>query len=223
MLTQNFKNWECIIIDGLSNDTTLEIVKEYSNIDTRFSYISEKDNGVFDALNKGVKLANGEWVYVLGSDDILIKDSFEQIIELKKENSDVIYGKVLALFRDGRTREIRTKKLSFMKYLMITSHQAMLVRKKLIADFGYFNLKYKLCADFDLCQRMYLSGKTFQYININISYYGMDGLSNSYSFKNDLDHYKVCKNNKSNKFPLVFFILDEIKWTIVNIRNKILK
>lgn len=220
---QTLKDWECIIIDGASKDRTLEVVKSYKEKDDRFSFISEPDKGVFDALNKGVKLAKGEWIYVLGSDDTLTKDGLSDLMMKANDDSKVIYGDAIAKFADGREHKIRTKSPSFMRYNMITSHQAMIVKKSIMEEFCNFDIRYKLCADFDLFQKIYLKGYKFQYVEKAVAYYGMEGLSNGFSFKNDWDKYKVCKKNHSNACPLFFFILDETKWILAQIRDKVLK
>lgn len=219
---QSYQEWECIVVDGCSKDNTLEIVLEYEQKDNRFRHISEPDKGVFDALNKGVMLTKGEWIYVLGSDDRLYPDALENAMNIKEEDSVVLYGDAVADFGGGVIRPIRTKPVSFMKYNMITSHQAMLVRKSEMNKFGNFDLQFKLCADFDFFQKIYLAGAKFQYLKCPIAYYGMEGLSNGFSFKNDWDKYKVCKKNKSNACPLFFFILDETKWILSKIRNRFL-
>ena len=220
---QILQDWECIIIDGASKDRTLDVVKSYSEKDNRFSFISEPDKGVFDALNKGVMMAKGEWIYVLGSDDRLTKDGLYNFVKNKDRDSSVIYGDAIAKFADGREHTIRTKSPSYMRFNMITSHQAMIVKKSVMMEFGNFDIRFRLCADFDLFQKIYLKGYKFQYIKTPVAYYGMEGLSNGFSFKNDWDKYKVCKKNHSNSCPLFFFLLDEVKWILAQIRDKVLR
>src|ERR1700744_4382606 len=75
ILSQNFTEFEILIVDGVSNDNTIKIVKENIEKDKRIRFISEKDNGIFDAMNKGIELSLGEWLYFLGSDDRLHNSS----------------------------------------------------------------------------------------------------------------------------------------------------
>ena len=219
---QSFQNWECVIVDGCSKDDTVKIVRDYELNDSRFRHISEPDKGVFDALNKGLKMAKGEWIYVLGSDDKLHLDAFEIVMKEKKEDAVVLYGDAIADYGNGKQRTIRTKPLFYMRYNMITSHQAMLVKREAMEQVGGFDLRYKLCADFDLFQKLYLSGAKFQYVKTPIAYYAMGGLSNDFSLRNDWDKYKVCKKNHSNTFPLFFFALDEMKWMLAKLRDKLI-
>ena len=219
---QLFRDWECWVLDGKSTDSTLTQVQQYIETDNRFHLISEPDNGVFDALNKGLKRAKGEWIYVLGSDDKLLPEAINKLMMAKDDDSIVLYGDAIAVFDSGKTRMIRTKPTSFMRYNMITSHQAMLVRKEAMQQMGGFDLNYRLCADFDLFQKLYLQGSKFQYVKTSVAYYGMGGLSNDFSFKNDWDKYKICKKNHSNACPLLFFLLDEMKWMLSKLRDKVL-
>ena len=207
VIQQSLQEWECIVVDGASRDNTIEIVEEFEANDSRFRHISEPDKGVFDALNKGVKMANGEWIYVLGSDDKLHPDAFKIVMKEKEEDAVVLYGDAIADYGDGKQRTIRTKPLFYMRYNMITSHQAMIVKREAMEKIGEFDLRYKLCADFDLFQKMYLRGVKFQYVKTPIAFYAMGGLSNNFSLRNDWDKYKVCKKNHSNAFPLFFFAL----------------
>lgn len=96
VLNQTYQNWECIIVDGASKDDTINIVKEYVQKDTRFRYISEPDKGIYDAFNKGWEMAKGDWIYYLGSDDILLPNGLESLIKGTDTNSyDIIYGNVI--------------------------------------------------------------------------------------------------------------------------------
>ena len=86
----SFNEWECIVIDGKSTDETIVIIKEYSDVDARFRFVSEKDNGIYDALNKGVQMAQGEWIYVLGSDDEVTPTGLKDLID-QSSGYDVVY------------------------------------------------------------------------------------------------------------------------------------
>ena len=81
VLNQSYQDWECIVVDGASKDNTIAIVKEYVKKDSRFRYISEPDHGIYDAFNKGWKMAKGEWVMYLGSDDEYTKDGIKALLE----------------------------------------------------------------------------------------------------------------------------------------------
>src|SRR5688500_6210639 len=94
VLNQSFPNFEILIMDGLSVDRTLSIVKQEN--DARITTYSEKDLGIYDAMNKGITLANGKWLYFLGSDDVLYdNDVFQDVVQLlEKTNCNVLYGDI---------------------------------------------------------------------------------------------------------------------------------
>ena len=106
VLNQSYQDWECIVVDGASKDNTIGIVKEYVSKDARFRYISEPDHGIYDAFNKGWKMAKGEWVMYLGSDDEYTKDGIKVLME-NSDGADVVYGNVI--LRDFST-------ISIMRY-----------------------------------------------------------------------------------------------------------
>ena len=100
VLKQSFKDYELIIIDGLSNDGTLDLIKEYAvKSQERIKFISEKDKGIYDAMNKGIDLAKGEWLYFLGSDDRFANDDVLENIHKKIRNESnslsLVYGDVI--------------------------------------------------------------------------------------------------------------------------------
>ena len=92
VMLQTFQDWECIVVDGLSKDNTLEIVKEFEAKDVRFHHISEADKGIYDAFNKGWKLAKGEWIYYLGSDDQVTRNGLTDLMEVSTSEACVLYG-----------------------------------------------------------------------------------------------------------------------------------
>ena len=100
VMKQTFQDWECIIVDGASKDNTVEIVKSYVNRDSRFRYISEPDKGIYDAFNKGWKMAKGEWIYYLGADDEVLPNAFIELFKSDMSLFEVIYGDII--WRKGK-------------------------------------------------------------------------------------------------------------------------
>ena len=109
VLNQSYQDWECIVVDGASKDNTIGIVKEYVKKDSRFRYNSEPDHGIYDAFNKGWKMAKGEWVMYLGSDDEYTKEGIKALMD-NSDGADVVYGDTY--FREF-SEGIREKRLSF--------------------------------------------------------------------------------------------------------------
>ena len=223
VINQTFQDWECIIIDGASKDATIQIVKEYISKDSRFKYISEIDKGIFDAFNKGWKIAQGKWIYYLGADDTLNKFAFEKIHINKIVDSDVLYGNIEIIFSNGKKAIKKPQKPSTLRYRMFACHQSILVKRSVIENVNGFNIAYATCADFDMMQRIYLQKGKFTYTNICIATFSYTGISSKYSFKAHHDHYIICKNNKSNCCPLFFHLKHEARLYLGYLHKRILK
>jgi glycosyltransferase involved in cell wall biosynthesis len=153
ILAQSFCNFEILIIDGLSNDNTLNVIKSYN--DARINVYSERDNGAYDAMNKGIEFAKGTWLYFLGSDDNIYDDNVLSNLyqELKNTKSKVIYGNVKISgdtdwAKDG---EIYAGEFNIDKILKQNiCHQAIFYHKSVFEKCGKYNVNYNICADWDL-------------------------------------------------------------------------
>lgn len=172
VLNQDFQDWECIIVDGASKDQTLEIVEKYEKLDARFRHISEPDKGIYDAFNKGWKLANGEWVHYLGSDDKLTKNSFTELLKEDHEEADVISGTCYLIKLDG---EIVLQKAPGWD----GSHQAKITRRVAIERMNGFDERYRIIADYDLLMRLKSSGSINVNVDSPVAYFNTGGVSQS--------------------------------------------
>lgn len=169
---QSYLNIEHIIIDGGSTDGSQEILNNYSD---QISYcISEKDNGIYDAMNKGIDAAKGEWIYFLGADDSFFNNnSLEMIFEKKRINRKIsmVFGNVL--FSNGRLFKGRFNKLIYFKNSL--HHQGVFYRHSLFKNFryGHFQSKkkkfLKVSGDYQFNLFLYLKGIQYKYINMIIS------------------------------------------------------
>lgn len=184
IINQTYDNVEYIIIDGGSTDSTLEIIKKYEYaIDY---WVSEKDNGIYDAMNKGIDTASGEWINFMNAGDIFfVFDMLDKIfVKNVFQNIDIIYGDVQVDY-GGFQKEIKAKDIKLLHMGMIFSHQSCFIRNSYHKQNKY-DLKYKIAADFNLIYAAYLEKCTFKYINNIISKVIPDGLSDS-------NHLKVHK------------------------------
>ena len=118
-----------MIIDGVSKDETISILEEYQSLDKRFRYISEPDKGIYDALNKGVSLAKGEWIYVLGSDDTITKDGLFRMMN-NNDVCDVKCGNIIFNNNGSLKYNKSASNLNQLRKNMIYSHQAIIMRRK---------------------------------------------------------------------------------------------
>ena len=153
IFSQTFENFEVLIIDGDSKDSTISLSQSYN--DNRIKIHSEPDKGVYDAMNKGIKLAKGEWLYFIGSDDFLYNDNVLENVakKLKRTNRNVFYGNVLIKGNTGWAKDgqIYNGKFSFQKLLKSNiCHQSMFYRSTFIKDNQlFYDLNYPVCADWD--------------------------------------------------------------------------
>ena len=144
VLNQNYRNIELLIIDGDSKDGSIEIVKNYGS---RIAYfVSEKDEGIYDAMNKGITAAKGDWVFFLGADDILaandcIHDLFSQ---QEISNSDFLYGDVMLKSNKKISGGSRTYRELIDRNI---SHQAIFYKKNIFRSEGLYDLQYKILAE----------------------------------------------------------------------------
>jgi len=219
VLNQTYKNIELVIVDGLSSDNTLEIVKQYSSVDNRIKYISEPDSGIYDAMNKGWKMASGEWIHFLGADDELLPSAIE--ILLKDVDSDIIYGNTILKFKTREKYQVSIPKTNKVRYRPIFCHQSCIMRKTVFFNLSGFDVGFRLLADFDLIQRAYLNDYSFQYVNETISLYSVYGQSSN-TLATDLERLKICKKNKSSKWIYYYFIIYFIKKLMLIFRNRVL-
>ncbi|MFW0899376.1 glycosyltransferase family 2 protein [Clostridium perfringens] len=166
MVNQVYKNYEYIIIDGGSNDNTLKIIDEYKHLfGERLKIISEKDNGIYDAMNKGISIAKGELIGILNSDDWYEKNTIELAVKNYKGNKyEVIYGIQRNIKNEKRYIEF-IKSHEFLNEHMIT-HPTCFVSKKIYDDFGGFDTNYISSADYDFMLRLYYSNS----VNFNPVY-----------------------------------------------------
>jgi len=204
---QNFLDWECIIVDGASKDGTVDIVKYFSENDSRYRWVSEPDGGVYNAFNKGWRMAKGEWVYYLGADDELLPNTFKSIFEKQIEDCDVIYGNYLTNSQ-GKVEIIKSHGNPSFFRKNNTSHQAVIMRRKVIEDLKGFDERYKLCADYDILVRAYLKQYIFKYVDIDFAVFTIGGIS---SKSLGTESWNIRRRNKTvNLFVNTWVLLKRL-------------
>jgi glycosyltransferase involved in cell wall biosynthesis len=175
VINQTYINIEYIIIDGASIDNTLDIIKKYEN---RIDYwISESDNGIYYAMNKGIDLAMGEWINFMNSGDKFFnEDTITDIIKIF-DNHDIIYGDFIKL---NGIRCRSPKKLNMLFFLLerMVCHQALFERRKLLIKY-HFDIKYKIVADRKHLIKCYIDHSNIKYIPYIICVYDINGFSSN--------------------------------------------
>lgn len=206
VLHQSYQDWECIVVDGASKDNTIEIVKEFVSKDSRFRYISESDHGIYDAFNKGWKMAKGEWVMYLGSDDRLTQNGFTEVFEDDYPDYDIISGDVFIEKIDGSVKQNISEGYA-------GCHQGKFARPSLLERMNGFDEQYRILADKDLMVRMEKAGVKIFNSHHFVAYFVMDGASQNIKgeWKRYKERVKIYRNNNISTLP-------EITCAIIHLR-----
>jgi len=215
---QSYQNFEYIIIDGGSTDSTLEIIKK--NLDVVSILVSEKDEGIYDAMNKGIDLASGEIVGIINSDDWYENDTLENILKISSEQSNLVIHGLCRYFNGNEINQIIGYHHSNLPLYSI-SHPTCFVSKSLYLAKGKFDTKYKIAADYDLLLKFYLDKVTFIFVELIIANFQNGGASSSRFSKYEFLKVKF-KNNQMSRFEFfglnVFF---SFKFFLIYILEKL--
>lgn len=174
ILQQSYSNIELIVVDGGSKDDTLKLIKAYEVLfEGRMHYISEPDKGIYDAMNKGIRMATGDIIGILNSDDFYTsEDVLQKMVEVFEENPtvDAVYGDVHFVNASDLNKSIRyySSKIfrrSLMRFGFMPAHPTFYMRKSSIDKYGLYKMDYKICADFEYLLRViFVNQITIKYI-----------------------------------------------------------
>lgn len=180
VLSQNYANVDYIVIDGGSNDGTLDIIHRYED---RLSFwSSEPDRGIFDAMNKGIDHAKGDVIAFMNSDDWYEDGAFETVAEcFMSRKADIVYGDYGYVTSKGTIyKNNKNFKLPQLKTGRMICQQSIFFRKDLFDRLGKFNLKYKIAADYEWTLKAYNKGVAFEYVPSKLSNFSEGGISTNY-------------------------------------------
>lgn len=181
--------FEWIVVDGGSADGTAEFL-ENLNGQYHLRYVSEKDNGIYDAMNKGISMANGRFALFLNSGDILHPESVEVIRQLAQERDNAMYiGDALLDFGDGTKIRRSAKRGWYIYHSLPASHQAIFFPMSGLKTYPY-DLQYKVSSDYALAARMFKAGFRFKRLQGLVSEFSMGGVSTS----NNLELCRDARN-----------------------------
>lgn len=177
VLHQTYQNIEYIIVDGASKDSTVAIIKEYEPLfQGRLKYVSEKDNGVYDAMNKGLRMSHGRLIGIINSDDFYELDAVENAVRnMTDERYQVLYG-YCRLYRNNHPVDVLKRSHKALDGGMIP-HPTCFVTRAAYCDYGMFSKRYKIAADYELMLRFQKSEKVrfvqIQKVMANFRYGGL--------------------------------------------------
>lgn len=210
VVNQTYKNIEYIIVDGKSKDGTLDIIKKYKKKYPKIiNYITEKDKGIFDAMNKGIKMATGDYIGILNSDDLLANSNVIKKMAnlLKKEDYDGFYANIVYMNNelDAVKRNVIAGKVS-KKLGWVMPHGTMYLKKTIYEEFGYYDLNYKITADYEFTIRMLRKYNHFAYLREYFLIMRVGGVSTA-GLKGYLKNFKeATRSLKANNIKFAFFI-----------------
>ena len=182
VVQQTWRDFEWIMVDGASTDGTLEILAEYRDrIDI---LISEKDTGIYNAMNKGIRAASGEWLLFLNGGDRLASDTvLEKVFGGGERDADVLYGNTLTEYGDkivgnGSVQTVETITPEFFVRETL-NHQSTFARRNLFDRYGLYDESFRIAADYDKWILFAKSGCRFEKIDLFVAAFNMDGISSS--------------------------------------------
>lgn len=215
ILLINYQNLEIIIVDGRSKDDSLKIINSYKN-QLNLKVISEDDHGIYDAMNKGIKISMGDYIYFMGADDFLYNnDIFKKLLSDKTIlEYDFIYGNFCFKFSKKIRGGMRNQEDILLHNIC---HQAIIYKKTIFNKIGFYNLKYKICADYDLNIRCFYSNQIkIKYINEVIGTFDSTGTSSNGCDKEFIKFHKQIIIQKLGyfyyiKYNIYQFLLKTLK------------
>ncbi|GAB1307663.1 glycosyltransferase family 2 protein [Urechidicola sp. KH5] len=215
---QTFQDFEVIIVDGSSTDGTPNYLKK---LQYPFRVLCEPDDGVYDAMNKGIVLAQGEWLYFMGCDDRLIsKNILEILFQKNLSNTDLILGSIK--YENSSNNSFFLNRKSRMVYpswgikLWIKNsihHQGAFYKSELF-DQEKFDLAYKILADYNLNLQLFRRGVNVRKLEELIAICGPNGLSKSNEWKIYREEIRLKVNNSTFIFKPLFFLISLSKYLI---------
>ncbi len=211
---QDYSNIEHIFIDGLSTDDTVRIIKNMAGED--YKLISEPDLGIYNAMNKGIELASGEYLIFLNSDDMFsdcnVITKYVEIINQK--SADIVFSDILFSQRNNKKKILRTWKAGKfkkrkLKFGWMPPHPSVLLKAEIFKRFGYFDEKFKISGDYDFLLRVFngFEGKIvyLNSVSVIMRYGGVSNLNYKNSLRKWKEDFIAIKQNNIGSILTVLF------------------
>ena len=193
VLNQEYNNFEYIVIDGGSKDNTDEILSNYKPLfkskDINFKCISEKDEGIYNAMNKGINLASGAWLNFMNAGDTFVNiEVLKAVDAISKSNLALVYG---AKIQENKIITPHPLKI-LEKGIIMACHQSMFFNKTILKNDLMYDCRYKIYSDYDLVNKIYLKYKyLIEYIDLPIAIYQGGGVSGKPTIQKRKDKYVI--------------------------------
>lgn len=200
VLNQTYDNVEYIVIDGGSTDGTVEIIKKYAD---RLAYwVSESDKGIYDAMNKGIKVATGEWINFMNAGDSFVDEEVLTKVFGQNDYKDIkcLYGNINAI-RSGVINEEIALESYMIPHRMPCSHQAVFIKRD---NDIYFDLKYKFASDYNVILNLYKKNGRAAFLHIPIIICNFDA-TDGITSKEPVSVFRECIRIRNDNKDLIWF------------------
>jgi len=224
--SQTYSDIEYIVVDGLSKDRTNEVVSKYGDIVS--VHVSEKDSGLYDAMNKGIKLATGDIIGVLNSDDVLADDSvIEKIVagfddeSIDATYSDLIYVSQHDLNKLTRLYSSKVFSKRMMKFGIMLPHPTFYVRKKCYETLGLYKVDYRVAADFELLARFMSQGiksRRLPFISVKMREGGISSSGLLWRVHQNFEIVRACREN--GIYTNIFFVMLKLPYKLLTLLTR---
>lgn len=183
--SQTFKEFEYVVVDGASTDGSVEIVKRYESQFAHMKWVSEADSGIYNAMNKGICMASGDYIQILNSADCLAgSDVTERLLAALANfgNPSILYGNMIKCFPDGKTlvdKSFAGREITMLDmYTGTLNHDPVYVRRDLFEKYGYYDESLRIVSDWKwYLQAIILGGEKPQYVDVDVTMFDMTGIS----------------------------------------------
>lgn len=210
VLNQENVKIEYIVIDGGSKDSTLQIIEKYKS--SIHIFLSEPDNGIYDALNKGIKLATGSLIGIIHCGDFYSPNAVSLAFnEYLKTGADIIYGNMTIIEKIASHTYNITKTANHLKLgnQMSIFHPASFISHECYDKYGIYDTKYKITADYELFLRYFEAGLSFAYINYPLAFFRIGGVSGT-NIKTLLEENILIRKEHMGQLKALKFALSSI-------------
>lgn len=198
---QTFKEFEYIIIDGASTDGSVEVVKLHEPEFAHLKWVSEPDKGIYNAMNKGIRMASGDYIQILNSADCLATDDVTEQMLVALEKADypsILYGNMVKCFPDGRRlvdKSFAGQEITMLGMFTGTlNHDPTYIRRDLFAKYGFYDESLKIVSDWKwYLQAIVLGNEKPKYVDLDVTLFDMTGISETNKELTQAERKQVLK------------------------------
>lgn len=198
VLNQTYTNIEYILVDGNSTDSTVAIIEEYTTLfaerGMQYRWVSEPDQGIYDAMNKGIKMTTGEWIGIINSDDWYELDACENIVNCSHGDYDLMFG-IVRFWNSNNISFVKQNSFDVICRETIM-HPGVFARKKVYTEVGLFDTSFKIAADYDFFVRCYSLNISSRMLMKVIANFSLGGVSNTNPFLSAVESLFIQRKYK---------------------------